>query len=60
MRDRERDKDIGRGRSRLPAGTLMWDSISGPQDHALSQRQRLNHRAPQLPRFIALYGEPET
>ena len=28
----ERDKDISRGRSRLPAGSLMWDSIPGPRD----------------------------
>ena len=27
------------------AGSLMWDSIPGPQDHALSQRQVLNHWA---------------
>ncbi|MBA7573530.1 hypothetical protein ES708_15328 [subsurface metagenome] len=31
------------GRSRLPAGSLMKDSISGPRDHALSQRQTFNH-----------------
>ena len=42
MRDIERGKDIGRGRSRLPAGSPMWDSIPGPQDHALSQRRRIN------------------
>ena len=34
-----RGKDTGRGRSRLHAGTPMWDSIPGPQDHALGQRQ---------------------
>ena len=28
-------RDIGRGRSRLHAGTPMWDSIPGLQDHAL-------------------------
>ena len=26
-RHTERSRDIGRGRNRLPAGTLMWDSI---------------------------------
>ena len=31
-----RDTQRGRGRSRLPAGNLMQDSIQGPQDHALS------------------------
>ena len=31
MRHRERGKDTGRGRSRLPAGGLMRDSIPGPQ-----------------------------
>ena len=25
------------------AGSLMWDSIPGPWDHNLSQRQTLNH-----------------
>ena len=35
-RHRERGIDIGRGRSRLPMGSLMWDSISGSQDHDLS------------------------
>ena len=39
----ERGKDIGRGRSRLPAGSLMWDSIPGPWDHDLHQKQTLNH-----------------
>ena len=40
--------DAGRGRSRLPAGSRIWDSIPGPQDHYLSQRQTLNHWAIQL------------
>ena len=31
-----RGRDTGRGRSRLHAGSPMWDSIPGPQDHALS------------------------
>ena len=28
-RERERGRDTGRGRSRLHAGSLMWDSIPG-------------------------------
>ena len=32
-RHRERGRDIGRGRSRLHAGSPMWDSIPGLQDH---------------------------
>ncbi|CAD7684600.1 unnamed protein product [Nyctereutes procyonoides] len=32
-----------RERSRLHAGSQMWDSILGLWDHALSQRQTLNH-----------------
>ena len=42
MRDteRERGRDIGRGRSRLHAGSLVWDSIPGLQDHAVDCRQR--------------------
>ena len=43
MRDIESGRDTGRGRSRLLAGNLMWDSIPGPQDHDLSGRQTLNH-----------------
>ena len=41
--DTERGRDIGTGRSRLPAGSLMWDSIPGPWDHDLSQRETLNY-----------------
>ena len=45
MRDTGRDMD--RGRSRLPVGSPMQDSIPGPHDHNLSQRQMLNHWATQ-------------
>ena len=41
-RHRERSRDPGRGRSRLPTGSPMWDSIPGPQNHDLSPRQMLN------------------
>ena len=41
-RERERGRDTGRGRSRLHAGTPMWDSIPGLQDHVLSLRQTFN------------------
>ena len=37
----KRGRDTGRGRSRLHAGSLTWDSILGLQDHALSGRQEL-------------------
>ena len=33
-----RDRDTGRGRSRLHAGSLMWDLIPGLQDYTLGQR----------------------
>ena len=42
MRDRERGRDIGIGRSRLPAGSPMWNSIPGLQDYTLGGRQELN------------------
>ena len=42
---RERGRDVGKGRRSLPAGSLMRDSIPGPSDHDLSQRQMLNHWA---------------
>ena len=41
-RHKERGKDTGRGRSRLHAGSPMWDSIPGLWDHNLSWRQMLN------------------
>ena len=40
--ERETGRDTGRGRSRLPAGSPMQDSIPGSQDHNLSWRQTLN------------------
>ena len=43
-----------RGRSRTPAGSPMWDSTPGPQDHDLSRRQTLNH--PGAPPFHFLNG----
>ena len=48
MRDRMRERewggvgrDTGRGRNRLPAGTLRWDSNPGLWDHDLGHRQML-------------------
>ena len=64
MRDRERGRDIGRGRIRFPeggAGNLMWDSIPGPGDHDLSQRQTLNTEPPRCPGLsIFKYSVPST
>ena len=42
MKDIERDRDTGRGRSKLHAGSLMWDSIPVLWDHALGRRQTPN------------------
>ena len=42
-RHRERSRDLGRGRRRFPTGSPMWDSIPGPLDHSMTQRQMLNH-----------------
>ena len=47
MRDTERERWAEGGRSRLHAESLMWDSISGLQDHALGRRQVLNRWATQ-------------
>ena len=44
-RERERGRDTSRGRSRLHARSLMWDSIPGLQVHALGQRQAPNRCA---------------
>ena len=35
QRGRERGRDTSRGRSRLHAGSPMWDLIPGLQDHTL-------------------------
>ena len=44
MIDIEREAETqAEGRSRLHAGNLMGDSIPGPQDHDLGQRQALNY-----------------
>ena len=45
MRDtqRERGRDIGRGRSRVPVRSLIWDWIPGSQDHVMSLRKTLSH-----------------
>ena len=53
-RHRERGRDTGRGRSRLPVGSPMRDSIPGPKDHALSRSQTLNHGATQVPLKVCL------
>ena len=56
MRDTERGRDTGRGRSRPHAGSPTWDSIPGPRGHALSQRQMLNRGAPQAARQVLITG----
>ena len=41
-----RDRDIGSGRSSLPAGSLMWYSIPGSQpDEPKADTQPLSHPA---------------
>ena len=55
MRDTQREAETqGRGRSRLPVGSPMQDSIAGPWDHDLSQRQMLNCWATQAPCILFL------
>ena len=46
-REWERSRDTDRGRSRLHAGSPMWDSIPGSWDHSLSWRQMLKRWATQ-------------
>ena len=53
VRHTERGRDIGRGRSRLHAGSSMQDSIPGLQDHDLSWRQTLNLWATQVPQALS-------
>ena len=52
-----RDTERGRERSRPHAGSLMQDSITGLQDHALGWRQTPNRWATQVSRILTfLYG----
>ena len=53
---RERGRDLGRGRSRLPVGSPIWDLIPGPRYHSLSQgqdAQLLSHPGVPIPGFMA-------
>ena len=43
-REREAGRDTGRGRSRIYAGSPIWDSILGPQDLFMRERERQRHR----------------
>ena len=49
--NRERGRDTGRRRSRLPVGSQIWDSIPGPWDHNPSQRQTFSPWAIQASRI---------
>ena len=40
MRDTQREAET---QAEGEVGSLMWNSIPGPWDHNLSQRQMLNH-----------------
>ena len=54
-RERERGRDTGRGRSRIHARSPRQESISGLQDHALSQREAPYCSATQgYPSFLLL------
>ena len=46
-RERERQRHRQREKQAPCTGSLMWDLIPGLQDHALGQRQALNHCATQ-------------
>ena len=48
-RDTERDRDIGRGRSSLPVGSLIWDSISGPWDQPWAKSRCSTTESPRCP-----------
>ena len=53
---RGRSRDTGRGRSRLPEGSLMWDSIPGPGSwpEPKAEAQPLSH--PDISSQPILYG----
>ena len=54
MRDTEKGRDIGRGRSRLPAGSPTWDTIpdKGSQPEPKADAQPLSH--PGVPQELIL------
>ena len=59
IRERKRGRDTSRGRGKLHAGSLMWDSILGLQDHALGQRQVLKPLGhPGIPDYISFLKDP--
>ena len=50
----ERGRDTGRGRGRLPVGSLMWDSIPGRWDHSLAKGRCLTPEPPRCPLIFFL------
>ena len=54
-----RGRDIGRRRSSLLGGSLMWDLIPGSWDHTLSWRQMLNHWATQASQEVGRHEMSE-
>ena len=56
--ERETETEIyGRRRSRLPVGSPMRDSIPGPWDHDLSQRQMLHQLSHPVPLYSSSYTD---
>ena len=53
-RHRERGRDMGRGRSRLPARSLMWDSIPDPRITPWAEGRCSTAEPPKCP-FSSLY-----
>ena len=51
-RHTKRVRHIGRKRTRLLLGSLMWDSILGPRDPDVSQRQTFNYWTIQVPPLL--------
>ena len=52
MTDTERDRHIGRGRSRISVVSLMQDSIPGPGDHALGKGSCSTTELPRCPMVL--------
>ena len=54
MRDTERGRDTGRGRSRLPARSLRWDFIPvGSHTESKADAQPLSH--PDIPMLVKIF-----
>ena len=54
MRDTVRGRDLDRGRSKFPVGSVMRDSILGPRDHDRAKGRGSTTEPPRSPKDVTL------